>query len=191
MAREALRVIEDYCRFGLDDAFLSRRLKQMRHDLAEALKALPGGLLLAARETLRDVGTALSTSREWMRDSLADVVLANCKRLEEALRSLEEFAKLHHPVLARTLESLRYTSYTLEKAIGLGTEARRRLANVRLYVILTALRCTAALDWTIKEAAAGGVNMFQLREKELDDREICIVPARSEDGPGNRGRCSS
>jgi thiamine-phosphate pyrophosphorylase len=43
---------------------------------------------------------------------------------------------------------------------------------VRLYVLLSAGQCTAALDWTIAEAAAGGVGMVQLREKELSDLEL-------------------
>src|SRR5262249_50114406 len=63
-AREALRVIEDYCRFTLDDRFLSGELKQLRHDLTETLAPLPWGLLLEARETLRDVGTNVSTKSE-------------------------------------------------------------------------------------------------------------------------------
>src|SRR5713226_4876493 len=68
-AREALRVVEDFCRFALDDAFLSREIKQMRHDLVEALTNVPTSLLLAARETQRDVGTRISTASEYRRHS--------------------------------------------------------------------------------------------------------------------------
>jgi thiamine-phosphate pyrophosphorylase len=89
-AREALRVLEDFCRFALDDAGLSRQLKELRHDLADALADLPAHLLLAARDTLHDVGTDITTDREQRRYSLDDVVRANVKRLQEALRSLEE-----------------------------------------------------------------------------------------------------
>jgi thiamine-phosphate pyrophosphorylase len=173
-AREALRVVEDYCRFALDDAFLSGELKQLRHDLVGMLGAL--GLdpqqSLAARETLRDVGTGLSTVGEGQRDSLLSVVRANLKRLQEALRSLEEFGKLHGPERGQAVERLRYRSYTLERAILLGTDARQRLAEARLYVLLTGSQCTTALDWTIQEAAAGGAQVFQLREKELEDRAL-------------------
>jgi thiamine-phosphate pyrophosphorylase len=100
------------------------------------------------------------------------VVLANLRRLQEALRSLEEFGKLAGPDLGRVMESLRYRSYTLERAILLGTEARQRLQDTRLHVLVTRSRCTAALDWTIAEAAAGGAQVIQLREKGLDDREF-------------------
>src|SRR5438874_130746 len=73
-AREALRVLEDYCRFALDDPFLSRQLKELRHDLAAALMTLPPTLLLSARDTLGDVGTNVSTAREGQRHGLRDVV---------------------------------------------------------------------------------------------------------------------
>jgi thiamine-phosphate pyrophosphorylase len=171
-AREALRVAEDYCRFALDDAFLTEELKRLRHDLSAAADMLPPSLLLAGRETLRDVGTSLSTAREHERHSPQEVAQINLKRLQEALRSLEENGKVHHPDLGRALESLRYRAYTLERALLLGAVSRQRLADARLYVLLTGSVCTAAVDWTIQEAAAGGASIFQLREKGWDDRRL-------------------
>jgi thiamine-phosphate pyrophosphorylase len=171
-AREALRVVEDYCRFALDDAFLSGELKHLRHGLAAALSAIPAGRLLEARETLRDVGTSIATESEGKRQSPREVAHVNLKRLQEALRTLEEFGKLYGPDLGRAVESLRYRSYTLERAVLAGADARQRLAGARLCVLLTRARCAAALDWTIWEAAAGGATVFQLREKERSDREL-------------------
>jgi thiamine-phosphate pyrophosphorylase len=170
--REALRVLEDYTRFALDDAVLSRELKQLRHDLAAALDELPLVLLLESRETLRDVGAAIATDSEQHRHSLQAVVRANVKRLQEALRSLEEFGKLYGPDLGQKVEALRYRSYTLERALLLGADARRRLADARLQVLVSGSLCAAALDWTIHEAAAGGADVIQLREKKLDDRAL-------------------
>jgi thiamine-phosphate pyrophosphorylase len=171
-AREGLRVVEDYCRFVLDDAFLCGELKRLRHDLTEALADLPTGTLLAGRETQRDVGTALSTPGEGDRPSLTAVALANWKRLQEALRSLEEFGKTIRGELGAKLEQLRYRSYTLERAAVLGAAARERLAEVPLCVLLTGSACKAGLERTIAEAAAGGAGMVQLREKDLSDREL-------------------
>jgi thiamine-phosphate pyrophosphorylase len=171
-AREALRVVEDYCRFCLEDALLSSQLKELRHELTAAFEeqAPPG--LLEARETLRDVGTSISLDSERERGSLAEVVSANLRRLQEALRSLEEFAKVPRPLLAERVEQLRYRSYTLERALLLGARARRLLRDARLYVLLSASGCASALDWTIAEAAAGGAGVVQLREKGLTDREL-------------------
>jgi thiamine-phosphate pyrophosphorylase len=46
------------------------------------------------------------------------------------------------------------------------------LAEARLYVLVSGSLCAAALDWTIAEAAAGGAQIIQLREKNLDDRTL-------------------
>lgn len=170
-AREALRILEDYSRFLLEDAFLTGQLKGLRHDLTQAL-LLYAPALLEARDTPGDVGTSLSTDAEKMRESLADVLRANAQRLQEALRSLEELGKVRDPRLGEAVESLRYKSYTIEQALLLGTKARRLLEKARLYVLLSSASCTAALDWTIAEAAAGGAHIVQLREKGLSDREL-------------------
>jgi thiamine-phosphate pyrophosphorylase len=171
-AREALRVIEDYCRFVLNDAFLCRQCKQLRHDLTEALAHLSPERLLEARDTLRDVGVTITTETEHQRPSLQAVIRANCKRLQEALRSLEEYGKMCSRTAGEALERLRYHSYTLERAVVIGTTARQRLADASLYLLLSSEQCQAALDWTIQEAAAGGARIFQLREKRLSDREL-------------------
>jgi thiamine-phosphate pyrophosphorylase len=171
-AREALRVVEDYCRFVLDDRFLTEELKRLRHELAMILSDLPSALLLAGRETLRDVGTEVSTAQEQQRHSLLQVAQVNWKRLQEALRSLEEYGKLRSPDLGQRLEELRYRSYTLERALILGASARERLAEARLYVLVTAAQCTLGLSRTIREAAEGGAQIFQLREKGLSDRAL-------------------
>lgn len=171
-ARESLRVLDDYCRFVLDDAFLTRHVKEMRHALAAASESLPHGLLLAARETQRDVGTSLSAAGEYDRASPAQVAAVNLKRLQESLRSLEEYGKVASAELGRTVESLRYGAYTLERAVVAGGDSRQRLAAARLYVLLTGSQCVASMDWTIEQAAAGGAGVFQLREKQLSDSDL-------------------
>ncbi|MCS6851798.1 MAG: thiamine phosphate synthase [Gemmataceae bacterium] len=173
-AREALRVLEDYARFVLDDALLCAELKRLRHDLTDALGLIDGWpeLGLTARDTEHDVGTRLSTPQESSRVGLTHVVVANSKRLQEALRSLEEFGKLHGPELGRRFEQLRYRCYTLERSLLAGNDARQRLADACLYLLVSGSGCVAALDWTIHEAIAGGVQIVQLREKHLSDREL-------------------
>jgi len=171
-AREALRVIEDYCRYVLDDAFLCAALKRLRHGLVDTVAMLADKVRLAARETLQDVGTVIAAAGEYERHGPAAVARANFARLQEALRALEEYGKIVSPDLGRVFEQLRYQCYTLERALLLGADARQRLAQARLYVLLTGAQCRAALDWTIKEAAAGGASIFQLREKDLSDRAL-------------------
>jgi thiamine-phosphate pyrophosphorylase len=171
-AREALRVLEDYTRFVLDDRLLSGELKQMRHDLTAVLRELPGEWLLAHRDTPGDVGTQITTESEGNRYDITDVVRAGCKRLQEALRSLEEFGKLHSPDLGAAVEQLRYRGYSLEQTLLLGTEARHRLERVRLMVLVTESLCRGSLEWTIREACGGGADAIQLREKQLNGRDL-------------------
>jgi thiamine-phosphate pyrophosphorylase len=171
-AREALRVLEDHARFAMDDAVLTRRLKQLRHDLAEALSLLPARLLLESRDTPGDVGTTISTDAEWQRPSLISVVQANAKRLQESLRSLEEFGKSVNVEFAQRIEQMRYASYTLERALVQGQAWRNRLRDARLCVLVTESLCRASLVGTVKEALLGGAQMIQLREKNVDDRTL-------------------
>src|SRR5262249_26209473 len=123
-------------------------------------------------ETHPDVGAVVTRTAEQERTSLLDVAQVNGKRLQEALRSLEEFGKLHSADLGAALERLRYRAYTLEKAIVLGTTARQRLRDARLYVLLTGAQCGRSLEWTVAEGAAGGADIIQMREKELSDRDL-------------------
>jgi thiamine-phosphate pyrophosphorylase len=171
-AREGLRVVEDYCRFVLDDALLSRLCKELRHDLNAALRDESAEELLSAREAQLDVGATIKTEAEQSRSTLVEVVQANLKRVQEALRSLEEYGKLRGPDLWARLEQLRYRAYTLERSVVLGGPARQRLRQARLYVLLSAAQCKYSLQRTIEEAAAGGAAVIQLREKHLTDRDL-------------------
>jgi thiamine-phosphate pyrophosphorylase len=174
-SREALRVLEDYARFVRGDAFLSAKLKGLRHQLAEALDQLPASVLLQARDVLHDVGTTIATAQEQERASPAAVVRANAKRLQEALRSLEEFGKVLDPVFGQAIEQLRYQSYTLERALVPGADISAQLAQAKLYVLVTETLCRASLAGTVCEAVAGGAQMIQLREKNRDDRTLLAM----------------
>lgn len=171
-AREALRVLEDYARFVLDDDGLCAGLKKLRHTIAAAL----GGVLAEAvlhRDTPGDVGTGVKTGSELEREDLGHVVTAAGKRLGEALRSLEEYLKVDHVEASRAIERCRYEAYELERRIALTLRpAHARLAAARLYVLITASACRG--DWlaTAKAAAAGGAQVMQLREKELEAGEL-------------------
>jgi thiamine-phosphate pyrophosphorylase len=171
-ARESLRVLDDYCRFVLNDAVLTEELKAARHALADALERVPPHILIESRDTVGDVGTTITASGEMVRRSPAEVARVNIKRLQESLRSLEEFGKLLGPDLAGRLEALRYRTYTLERSLVVGQEAREKLDGAKVYVLLTGSTCAGALDWTIREAADGGADIFQLREKTLNDRDL-------------------
>ena len=172
-AREALRVIEDYARFVLNDAALTAETKALRHELAAAVREhLPDREMLRARDTPGDVGTALTTASEQMRGSARDAVAAATKRLAEALRVLEEYGKTASPVFAAGVEALRYRSYTLETRVLLRGERHTRMRDARLYVLITENLCHG--DWleTVRQTAEAGADCIQLREKDLPDGEL-------------------
>jgi thiamine-phosphate pyrophosphorylase len=171
-AREALRVLEDYARFVLNDDGISGSLKGIRHSLAEALRdVLPHAIL--HRDTPGDVGTTIKTSSEGRRESVADVVTAAGKRLGEALRAIEEYLKTVDPDQARIVESLRYEGYDVEQRIARTLRTGvTRFANVRLYVLITESACARPWFETAEQALLGGADCIQLREKDLESGEL-------------------
>lgn len=171
-AREGLRVVEDYVRFVLDDRHLTELCKQLRHDLTAATSQISADRRMAARETQEDVGTVLTTSSERCRDDLAEVVRANFARLQESLRSLEEFGKLVKAGLSEAFKQLRYRVYTLERAVEITNGGLKRLASVRLYVLVDGCDSPDEFQRLAVLLIQAGVHAIQLRDKRLDDREL-------------------
>ncbi|MBN1845217.1 MAG: thiamine phosphate synthase [Sedimentisphaerales bacterium] len=171
-AREALRVLEDYARFILDDRPLTEAAKGLRHDLCQVMAQRPDLELLGARDTPGDVGTDLSTAAERDRaDSLA-VVQAAAKRLAESLRTLEEYSKIDRPDLAARIEALRYRGYDLEKQVLTRADRKGRFGRVRLYVLLTEKHARRPILEVAEQVLAGGADCLQLREKDISDRRL-------------------
>ena len=168
-AREALRVMEEAARFVLDNAQLCEQLKSLRHDLAAALADVPN--LSANRNTVGDVGTAISTEREGQRHDVADVAAAAGKRLSEAFRVMEEYGKLLDKSaagFAPAIEAMRYRGYSIEQRLN-ETLSPPRSGQWRLCVLLTESLCTRHTWQDVLDAALdGGADCVQLREKQLD-----------------------
>jgi thiamine-phosphate pyrophosphorylase len=171
-AREGLRVVEDYVRFGLDDRHLTERLKAFRHELSAALALLPEGNLLASRDTAADVGTTITTESEGHRPDIGSVAVASLKRIGEALRSLEEFGKVVDPAVGARIEGLRYRLYTLEKAVGLTRGSLAKLADSRLYVLVDGRGSASEFESLVASLIAAPVDVIQFRDKKLPDREL-------------------
>ena len=171
-AREALRVVEDYARFVLNDRRLAGLAKQMRHDLCGAMGGLQIGELLAARDTPGDVGTSISTAAEVQRADAAAVATAAGKRLTEALRCLEEYSKIENPNVAQMIEAIRYRAYDLEQQVAWRGNLDERLAGVRLYVLLTVELCRGGVVEAAEQVLAGGADCVQLRAKGRSDVEV-------------------
>jgi len=171
-AREALRVLEEYARFALDDAVLTEAFKAARHKLVQAVPSDLRETLTACRDILADVGRNATTISETQRDATQDVVRAAASRLTEALRAIEEYGKIVSPEFGAALEGLRYEAYELHRRLIMTMRARERFSGVRLYVLLTESLCRGAWFATAEAVLHGGADCIQLREKDLTDREL-------------------
>jgi thiamine-phosphate pyrophosphorylase len=170
-AREALRVVEEYCRFGLNAAALSERAKGLRHELCAAVGRLDAGRLIAGRDTLGDVGVGRRVEGQYERATLKDCFTAAAKRLTEALRAMAEVIQTEDRAVAEAIERLRYAAYTLEKDIVLFSEPVEKFNRVRLYVIVTSSLPADVLALASK-CATGGADCIQLRAKDLPDDRL-------------------
>ena len=162
-AREGLRIIEEWCRFGLNSVQFSEECKQLRQELASWHNAE----LRAARDTPGDPGIQLTHAQEQHRASLGALLQANFCRVEEALRVLEEYGKLYHPKMGGAFKQMRYRVYTLESNL-LGYQRHKLLAQSSLYLVTSP---AASLFNIVEAALQGGLRLLQYRDKNTNDIE--------------------
>lgn len=160
-AREGLRVIEEWCRFGLEDVALTEQCKHWRQELAQWHHPQ----LRSARNTPDDPGTDLTHPQEAVRNSIEQVLQVNFARVEEALRVLEEYGKVYQSEMAIAVKQMRYEVYTLESHL-LVIQRRQRLEAASLYLITSP---SDTLFTTVESALQGGLTLVQYRDKETDD----------------------
>ncbi|OHB73788.1 MAG: thiamine-phosphate diphosphorylase [Planctomycetes bacterium RBG_16_55_9] len=170
-AREAARSVEEFCRFALNSDSLTRRSKQLRHELSACIGQLDTGRLISSRDTLGDVGAGQKVDKQLSRVDLYDGCTAACKRLSEALRVLAEVLRPQSQPAADTMESLRYTAYTLEKDIVLQSHTLERFKRVRLYIVITS-HLPAEVIYLAGKCIAGGADCIQLRAKAVEDERL-------------------
>lgn len=161
-SREGLRIVEEWCRFGLDHATLAAECKALRQELA--IWHTPD--LRAARDTPGDAGTELTHPGEVQRADVQQVLQANLCRIQEALRVLEEYGKVDRPAMAGVCKQLRYRVYTLESQLMHQTQ-RQQLQAARLYLVTSPSENILA---TVEAALQGGLTLVQHRDKDSDDR---------------------
>ena len=172
-ATEGIRTIEEFVRFGLDDASAAAAAKGLRHDLAVVLKRLRRSELLSARDTDTDVGTTIKTVSEYERAKISDVIAAAAERVQQSFRVLEEYGKTIDVQFSQQIETLRYRAYTLHREVelrALGSARTSRLADAVLYLLLDCKQSEHDFVAALKQLADAGVDQFQLRDKQADDR---------------------
>ncbi len=159
--REGLRIIEEWCRFGLNNGQFTEECKRLRQEVA----IWHTSDLRAARDTPGDSGTELTHPQEEHRSSVKSLLQANFCRVQEALRVLEEYGKLYHPNMGSAFKQMRYRVYTLESNL-MGYQHHQLLWRSRLYLVTSP---SETLVTTVESALKGGLTLVQYRDKTADD----------------------
>ena len=173
-ASEALRVLEDWARFGKNNQDITKKLKLIRHEINKLVLLNPN--LILSRESIHDVGK--NTGIESKKRNIKDIIRANCKRLEESLRVLSEYGNVVGAYCnTPLLENFRYEIYTIEKELVIN-EKLIRLQNANLYLV-TGRDAPAGRLYNdneflsiIEKSVEGGIDIIQLREKKEKENKI-------------------
>jgi len=176
---EGLRLLEDIARLLLNDATLTERLKAMRHRLITS--DLPfNQQLLQARDSEGDVGIDIEAPEQKGQRELPLMVVANSRRVQQSLRTIEESAKT--PELASKLDSekfkqARFELYSIERRLFSRLLRRDRVKQISgLYAIIDtqALKGRSHIE-VATEIIRGGAKIIQLRDKHSSKKELLPI----------------
>ena len=166
-AREGLRVMEDWCRFGLKRSDFSIKIKGWRQQLG----VHHHNIYRKARLTSKDPAMGVSHPFQKQRSTPEEIFVANSSRVQEALRVLEEFTRITDPMLSEIAAKIRYKTYEIEIQVlnsKEGLDKRKILKDCSLYLITSNRK---DLRETVLKCLLSGVQIVQYREKNLNDNE--------------------
>ena len=176
---EGLRLLEDIARLLLNDATLTQQLKTMRHEILKGDWPFHQQLL-NARDAESDVGINIGVPGDEKQRGLTITVIANARRVQESLRTLEEVAKI--PGITPELDSekfkqARFNLYTIEQ--NLLSKLLRQDKVIRipgLYVIIDtqALEGRSHIELA-NQVIRGGAKTIQLRDKLQSKKELLLI----------------
>ena len=166
-AREGLRVLEDWARFGLGKEDLVIRIKNFRQILGKHHLEI----YKIARNHIEDQCKGLSHVEQTNRKSPSKIISSNSGRVQEALRVIEEFSKNHNNKLSKIASEIRYEIYSLETEL-LNFNARERSESIisenNLYLITDKRENLLEI---IEKILLGGVKIIQHRFKYGEDKD--------------------
>ena len=166
-AREGLRVMEDWCRFGLNRGDFSIQIKDWRQQLGFHHH----NIYRKARLTSNDPAMGVQHPLQKGRSTPEAIFIANSSRVQEALRVIEEFTRITDPKLCEVASKIRYETYKMEIKV-LDTEQglvnRQTLKDCSIYLITTNRE---NLEKIVLQSLKAGVKIVQYREKFLNDSE--------------------
>jgi len=181
---EGLRLLEDLARLLLNDVGLTQQLKNMRHNLVEGDSSF-NKQLLQARDAEGDIGIDIEAPGQGKRRDLPTTAVANSRRVQESLRTIEELAKLpgETKLDSEKFKQARFDLYNIERAL-LGKLMRQdKIKHLPgLYVIIDtqALQGGSHIE-VARQAIRGGATTIQLRDKLGEKKELLAIAQQLRD----------
>jgi thiamine-phosphate pyrophosphorylase len=174
-AGEGLHLLEDVARLMLDDADLTQQLKTIRHEILKGDRAF-NQQLVQSRDPEGDVGVEIEAPGEAKQRDLPITVVANSRRAQEALRILEELAKIPNatPKLdPQKFKQARFALYTIEQKLLsrlLRQDKARQLTGLYAVVDSDSIGGRRHIE-VAEELIQGGAKIIQFRDKSRDKSE--------------------
>ena len=178
-AGEGLHLLEDLARLILNDANLTQQLKTIRHGILRGDWSF-NQQLIQSRDSEGDVGVDIEASGEEKHRELPIMVVANARRVQEALRILEELAKI--PGTTPQLDpdkfkQARFALYTIEQTL-LSKLSRQdktgRLTGLCAIIDSQALGGRSHIE-VAHQLIRGGAKSIQLRDKLSSKGELLPI----------------
>ena len=171
-ATEGLRNIEEYTRFILNNKNLSKKLKNLRHQIAQFFEKDYENLI-NSRNVVNDVGVDIQNITKETNNS--NVLRANIKRTQQALRVLNEYGTLD--------DKYRYEMYEIEKEImnliniEKKTNIKSALLNNKNIYLITSQNDMDDSEFIDRIALIlnAGVKLIQYREKNKTAKEMINI----------------
>ncbi len=166
-AREGLRVLEDWARFGLGNKDFVIRIKNFRQTLGKNHLEI----YKISRNHIEDKCKGLSHFEQIKRKSPSKIISSNSARVQEALRVIEEFSRDHNNKLSKIASEIRYEIYTLEiELLNFNNRKRAELiiSENNLYSITDHRENLLEI---IEKILLGGVKIIQHRYKKGNDKD--------------------
>jgi len=176
---EGLRFLEGIARFMLNNAVLTQKLKSMRHELVTG-DLLFNKQLLQARDSEGDIGINIEAPGQEKGKELSIMVVANARRVQESLRTMEELTK--SPEIAPELDSdkfkqARFDLYSIEKNLLsklLRQDKVRHLPGLYAIIDTQVLKGHSHIE-AANQIIHGGATTIQLRDKLLSKKELLPI----------------
>jgi thiamine-phosphate pyrophosphorylase len=178
-AGEGLHFLEELARLVLNDAALTQQLKTIRHEILQGDWAF-NQTLIQSRDSESDVGFDIEVPAEDEPRELPVAVVANARRVQEALRILEEMAKI--PGTTPELDSerfkrARFALYAIEQEVLarlLRLDKTTRLSGLYAIIDSQQLGGRSHLEFA-EEVIRGGAAAIQLRDKLSTKAELLPI----------------